>query len=377
MVIPTTLDLSKVQAAEVKVFQYDVTPNLKSITLSWKKQSNVSYYKILRVNSTKYYSTGSSPRKKEYKEIATVSENTTEYVDKTVKKSTRYCYIINGYKKKDGKDKLLCTTYPDDTFYCYTSGLAKPEFSYSNFIEDYSFTLNKIFFSVNQGGGMKPTGYIIYRKKVGEKKYKKVKLKKLAEGEYVDKKVAAGSYYKYKVKSYLKIGTKTYYSKMSAAFTGNTIRYVGKYKVKMMTQKGIDTSTLSFKVVSKNKYNGSTRFLSGGAFYFYQSSKTTEKKRYDFKLTKYSFDNKTWKKIPKKGVLLKVKQKIYLQGTLYEDSLTEPATINFEESKPYKSYLSFGDSDFGDAIEYKNSKYYAEAIFDFVKGKGEAHQEGD
>lgn len=372
LIMSNARNLLEIQASSVKLFSYSAIQNLKSITLKWEKQENVSYYKIFRINSTKDYYLGITPKEKQYKEIAKVSQDKTQYVDKKVKKVNKYCYIIKGYEKKNGKDKLICSTFADYIYLCYTPGLDRPSFGPSSFIENYSFPLSKICFSVNPGDGMKPTGYIIYRKKVGKKSYKRVKLKKLAKGEYLDKKVAPGSFYKYKVKSYLRIGKKKYYSKMSSVLTLDTIRHIGKYNVKLLTPKKINTSTLSFKVTSKNKYNGNARFLPSYAGYYYQSSKKSNEIRYDLKLDKYSFDNKIWKKISKKGIVLKAKHTIYLQGTLYKDNLTKPTTIKFEEEKPYTSYIGFGDS-----LKYKDSKYYTEAAFDFVKGTGEAHQEGD
>lgn len=363
----------EVQASKKQLFEVNAEKSLSDITLKWEKQDGVSYYKVYRANYTNYITYGMSPREEEYKEISKLSNDKTEYVDKNVKKGIKYSYYIKGFEETNEEDKIVCTSFVDWDPLIVSAGLDTPEIRGAG----YSKKKNRLKILIDSGYGLQPTGVDVYRKEVGKKNYKRIKVKKAGKNKVADEKAKRGKVYKYKVKTYIKIGEKKYYSKRSNILTSDTTNYGGRYKVKLLNNKGTATSTISFKVKSNNKYNANTFFNPGGALYFHRNSKKENQGRYDIKFTKYSLDNKTWKKIPKKGIVLKAKKTVYLQCEVYEDNLKDLAIINFGDGKPYESYIFFGESEFGDAIEYKNSKFYAEGTFDFVTGKGNAHQEGD
>ena len=81
----------------------------------------------------------------------------------------------------------------------------------------------------NGAMGMKPDGYQILRKTKKAKKYQKIKTikaKNLKTGEpvhFTDKKVSPLATYVYKVRSYKKIGKKTYYSPYSKGLTKRAV----------------------------------------------------------------------------------------------------------------------------------------------------------
>lgn len=369
IVIPT-----KIQASSVNMFEVSAESNLDNIMLRWEKQEGVSYYNIYRViqRSPHMYE-----KKKDYKCVVTLASDNTEYVDKNVKRGIRYCYFIRGYKENGEKDKIVCTSYVDWNPLIAIPGLDTPVIRGAGYSKERNRFKLFIEYETAEQVGMEPTGYDVYRKQVGKKQYKKIKVKKLGQNKVADEKAIRGRIYKYKVKAYIIVDGKKYYSKRSNIFTLDTTNYIGRYNVKLLNDKGKDTSTLTFKVKSKNKYNGNTFFYGGGATYFYRNSAKEKTGRYDVKFTKYSLDNKKWKKIPKKGVVLKARKNIYLKCDVYKSESNERATIYLGKGKPKQSYIFFGESKFGDAIEYRDSKYYTEAKFNFITKKGRAHQEGD
>lgn len=377
MILPSTFRPTQVHASNVRVFDYEAQQHISDLTLSWKAQKGISYYRIYRVKTTKYYASGKIPKQKEYKRIAKVSKGKTEYVDKKVKRGEMYSYIIKGYKKTKGRDKLVCTTFKKGVMPFSAAGVVTPNVENLGYGEEYDNTINKLYIYINYDCGMQPTGYIVYRKKEGEKSYKKIKLKKLNGNEFVDETVEPGNVYRYKAKSYIKVGDKKYYSKKSSALTLSATNSSGGYQVKLLNNE-TDISTMTFRVTSK-EYNADLIIKSGSAMYTYQESKESEKIECYIRVKKYSFDNKNWIEIPKKGITLKAKDTIYLQGDLYKGKYEsdEPITINYDISSPYISYVILGDSE-SSIVTYKGSRSgYTEAEFDFVKGSGYAYQEWD
>ena len=99
-------------------------------------------------------------------------------------------------------------------------------------------------------GGLRPTGYEVYRKEVGAKKYtlvKKVKLKKAQKAfGWTDASVKGGHYYYYKVRSYRKSGKKIHRSKMSLPRRLGATYYEGRFQVLSET----DSDTMTLELIS-------------------------------------------------------------------------------------------------------------------------------
>jgi hypothetical protein len=344
-------------------FNYSTKSDINKITLKWKKQKGVSYYKVYRAKSGK--DVYKEPKKSAYKKIAKIK--TTKIIDKKVKKDVIYSYKIKGYKKQKGKDKLICSSYYDGVYSTGATGLVKPEIFNGGYGENYSNSPKELHIYAYAYTGIEPEGYILYRKAVGEKKYKKVT--KVKGNEMTDDTVKAGETYYYKVKSYSKKGGKTYYSKKSKSIKISAVNLTAKCKVEALSQASVNKNTVSFMLESNDKYNGDMVIKTGNATYIYQDKKGSDEIEYTFTLTKYSLDNKVWYDIPKKGIVLKANQKIYLEGTLSNGEIIrgdkKVSDIFFGGTTSYESELHFESTR---VIEYKGSGIAGEIIFDFITG---------
>ncbi|MCR5704734.1 MAG: hypothetical protein K6G85_08930 [Eubacterium sp.] len=318
--------------SEVKEFKLGGTITLKSIQLKWKKQDNAAYYKVYRVKY-KHSKNNKFPKKSKYKKIATVksanfkNKKSVRYSDKKVKLGVEYAYYINSYSKDK---KLLGTSFRKDCAIVGYSGVGTPNLaSYlGDDLNSYVNSPKKLRINIERGMGVAPSGYIIYRKTEGDKKYKKVTTLK-AENEYyyesfLDKTVKGGKTYYYKAKAFYKADKKTYYSKMSKKLKLMAVNFVGSYAANYL---GTKNNEITFSWTSK-KYNANTVVKKTlGTIYF----DGTEKDGLGFNLTQYSFDNKTWKSIPDKGVTIKAGKTVYFKGTseIPKGYTAEKATIEF------------------------------------------------
>ena len=204
---------------------YSATSNINSLKIQWKKRANVKKWVIYRADITDIVQSDFSKDAdlSRYKKIKKLSGKTTSFVDKKVKRHHYYEYLIEGYKKSNGKYKLAYSTYlgevPGEILSFDCPGLSRPDLLNGGTGEDYSNSSKKIYLYVEPRTGMDPRGVVVYRKDKNETKYKKIKVKKVEKGKfspvYLDTNVKSGMEYRYKVKTYRKVGKKKYYSKAS------------------------------------------------------------------------------------------------------------------------------------------------------------------
>jgi len=239
--------------AKSKTTYYDLqgltnkTLSMTTVKVSWKKH-RVDKYVIYKV-----YWKG---EKEKHKKLKTVSGKKKSAVLK-LRRNKEIEILVKGIKKKKHGKKVV---YEGRTDAC--SGLSRPEWYVNDFSGDdyHSPTEINLTFAPwdapynekSEGGGLKPTGYEVYRKEVGAKKYtlvKKVNLKK-ANLKYAfrwkDTSVKAGQYYYYKVRSYRKFGKKVYRSKMSQPCCMGATYYEGQFKV----LSEMDGSTMTLQLIS-------------------------------------------------------------------------------------------------------------------------------
>lgn len=216
MIIPLS-DSSFAASGTVRHISFSTKPGVKSIKLRWKKQSDVSCYKIYRKDVTgKKIILGTDIPFSTFKKIAKVSGKTKVYRDKSVKTGHTYAYVLIGYKKESGKLKKVCSSWNDGVLRYDTAGLCKPDLLNGGRGEFYSNSKAKIYLFVQLDSGMSAKGVIVYRKAKGESKFKKIKVKTLEDGTVLlDKNVKANKVYYYKVRTWIRKSGKKYTSKAS------------------------------------------------------------------------------------------------------------------------------------------------------------------
>ncbi|MCR5834935.1 MAG: hypothetical protein K6G88_00320 [Lachnospiraceae bacterium] len=283
--------------------------------LKWKKQDGASYYKVYRVkkntNKSDFY-----PKKSKYQKIATVKsanfkyKKSVEYTDKKTKSGVEYAYYINSYSKDK---KLLGTSFYEDSIVLLCSGLGAPHITNIGAGEFYTNSPMALHITVTNEIGVTPSGYIIYRKAAGDKKYIKLTKLKAKDGycEYHDKDVKSGKTYYYKAKAYYTAGKKTSYSKKSDKKILMAVNHSGSYKANYLSTKD---NEITFSLSSK-KNNADTIVKKGIETIYFDELGGMDKDGLPFNLTQYSFDNKTWEIIPDMGVTFKAGKTIYLKGT--------------------------------------------------------------
>ncbi len=222
------------------------TLSMTTVKISWKKQ---------RVDKYVIYKRYWKGEKEKLKKLKTVSGKKKSAVLK-LGKNKQIEVLVKGVKKKKHGKKVV---YEDTTYAC--SGLSKPEW-YDYEFGDYYHSPTEINISFEPWDapydawygecGLKPTGYEVYRKEVGAKKYtlvKRVNLKKAHIKNafwWKDTSVKPGQYYYYKVRSYRKSGKKVYRSKMSQPCCMGATYYEGQFKV----LSEMDGSTMTLQLIS-------------------------------------------------------------------------------------------------------------------------------
>ena len=220
------------------------TLSMTTVKVSWKKHK-VDKYVIYKVTQGK---DGKEKRKK----LKTVSGKKTSVKLKLGKNKEVELYVKGVKKKKHGK-KIV---YEGTIYAC--SGLSRPEWYDTDYLGGYYHSPTEIdlcferwdFVTDTELGGLRPTGYEVYRKEVGAEKYtlvKKVKLKKAQKAfGWTDASVKGGHYYYYKVRSYRKSGKKIHRSKMSLPRRLGATYYEGRFQVLSET----DSDTMTLELIS-------------------------------------------------------------------------------------------------------------------------------
>ncbi len=204
------------------------TKNVK-VKVKWNKSSKAKIYRIYRSKAFKNEpDSGLTNKQLKYKKIKTTGSSVTKYTDKNVKYNRWYVYKVVALKKKGSSYKkveeseLSVYTGPDTMMwddYLYADGYVSP---------------SRIDLWIYYGGqGMKAQGFQIYRKEAGGK-YQKIKTIKRKKNKsyvtYKDKTVTTGTTYKYKIRSYRKIGNKKKYGPWSEVMTKRAVKKNGTFE---------------------------------------------------------------------------------------------------------------------------------------------------
>ena len=346
------------------IIEFEFKNEVEQISITWKKYNNASYYDILKRDLTDYAkNTKIDPDDIKFQTFKTKLAET-NIIDNDVVFGHVYEYVINAYDSKG--NKIASTRADDDTsLNTVNAGVSVPYIDFSPKSRN-----KKLYITIYTGndGDIKNCSTEIWRKESNEKDYKLIDtVNNVQSGVgYRDKNVKAGCVYSYIVKSYIEKDGKKIYGVTSNAekiIAGNTN---GSYKVKCYTKSKTTNKnkfTVKFRMKNKNNNNGRTILVNKQKTYIYQKSKKSKEYRYKFKLTKYSLDNKNWKKIPKKGIEMPRKG-IYLKGVI-----TAKKKIRFATKNVRKSQI-------GDIIKYDGNTGDADySYIDLVKKKGKAVSE--
>lgn len=283
--------------AETGYFELTATAaSVSEVRLTWNSQKNISQYKIYRAVEDPEQGTG------KYKLIAKISGKRKSYTDKKLKQEQSYSYIVKSYKNK----KLVSESYAS----AYTGLVCTfDDYQHAEAARSPKF----ISLKLHSEGGIKPTGYIIYRKEMGIKGYKKIAtVKKNAYNlVYKDKTVTAGKKYRYKVKTYLTVGKKKYYSALTDFEQMSAINQTGKYTVRIDSSIACKDNQTVYKITSK-KYNGTVKLNTYGEIRIEQNNGTSMEPAFD--IISYKRTDGKWKKCKEyQQISLKANETIWIK----------------------------------------------------------------
>lgn len=294
--------------AKVSELSLTVHPSVKNIKLVVAKDADskkASYFKFYRATCTrKYVNKHYTIPKKKYKFLKKSYGRT--YVDNKAKKGKIYFYYVKAFNKKG---KLIGKDINRNCSYEYRIGNPGTPRIDNAYVDDYRSTSKKIYIEVSSDPHATAAwSFIVYKKKKGAKKYKKLKTIKVSKSErkewftsavFSDKKVKPKGKYLYKAKVMSKVNGKKYYSKMSKPVEAWAVNCDPNYKVDCLTKAGDDVNEAVIKLENADKGNAPSLILASGYTYEYQKTKNSKSYRLAYEFTDYSYDNKEWKKIPK------------------------------------------------------------------------------
>lgn len=354
------------KTTEAKEFKIKVTGQLKSIKVKWTKK-NAAYYEVYRTKAKDYYA---HRDKSDYKKIARVRKN--KYTDRKVKKGKYYDYYVKA-KNRKGKT-IACTFNYSNNWRC--KGLEDIELSKYGYGEEFHNDHKNIHLSIVEGTyGYYPKSikYQAYRKEAGTKKYKKIKIKKSSDS-WIDQNVEPMKTYTYKVRSYVKKGKKTYYSKFSNTRTMKAVDDNAKFDVQSLTPSGTyeqPTLEVIFKFKKTSKYSEDLYLHKG--FGTYEPKRTNaadeDYSYYSIYFFEYSLDNNTWNSITNSGLLLKYNQEYYIKAYLIADN-DNKIVFAGDNKAEFKQSSIINDNAI---MEYRSKDIdYTSVSIDFLTGKGVA-----
>ncbi len=300
--------------------------NMKSISVKWKTKKNVKRYVIYRTDVTKAVTAQDYDRMfkmSDYKKIAKVSSTKKSYKDKKVKNNHYYAYVVNGYKKVNGKYKLAYTSYDRDSYEYCCRGLGIPELLNGGDGENYTNSKNCIYLYHQTICGVDPSSVVLYRKAEGESKYKKISYKTVEKiqnlaGTIKDTTVKPGTIYYYKIKTKKKYNGKTYYSKLSIVIRIPAVNVTGKYTVSAIpVPENPDEIIIGF---TSDEDNGVLTI---------SQSNWTDGTENDIRALEYSYDNVIWESMEGSKAVIEPGKTAYIK--FGGKGIADKDTFSFDE----------------------------------------------
>ena len=268
-----------------------------SYKISWSGTKGFTHWRIRRAIIKK------NGEQSAYKTIKVLKRTNKSFTVKKMKKDTQYIFEITGGVRKNGKYKPQLYDYFWDVY----TGLSRAEW------EDYAGSdalCAPTYIDLrgySQADGMPIKGFQIYRRKKGEKKYKKIATINKKGFPYRDKKVEKGATYHYKIRSYGTYKKKRIYSPFSSVLTRSAINQKGRF----LSEKISCTQDELVLKLDSALYNADLT-LGAESLYF----RGEEEEEVGLTIKGYSFDNKAWKNISEDGkITLQGGKAVYLKMT--------------------------------------------------------------
>ena len=366
-------------AGEGEHMGISLEPAIDSINIKWKKQDDVQFFEVYRVDIT-VTEEGYYPAFDDYEKIATVPGDEKSCEDTDVETGRTYGYAVSGFYRSFGHTKQVCTSYIEDDVTYEVAGLAKPVLLNNGEGENYENSKDEIHLYLGAYSGIEPEGVELYREGSKDDDFAQIDCQLENGCEIQDDSVVPLETYTYKARTFVEEKGQKTYSPYSDEVTIRAVNLIADYDVDVIESA---KDTFAIKVTS-GKFNGPTAFNTEmPAQYFVQKTKKRTECTFAATLigcSKSSGGDKIqWEDVPKKGVKIKAGESIYLQYKLsawegYCDEGTDQhADIYFGGSDAYESIIVMDGIDSG-GVEYVGSGYGDTVMnLDLVTGEGDAY----
>ena len=307
-----------VRAANMKIKGKLV--NQTSYKITWSGTKEYRYWRIRRAIIKK------NGEQSPYKTIKVLKRANRSFTIKKLKKDRQYVFEITGGIKKKGKYKPLMYDY----FWNVYTGLSRAEWQdYASSDAPCSPTYIDLW-GYCQSDGLPVKGFQIYRRKKGEKKFKKIATINKKGFPYRDKKVEKGVTYQYRIRTYGTYKKKRIYSPYSSVLTRSAINQNGKF----LSEKISCTKDELVVKLESVPYNAALTLRADSLCF-----PGEEDEGIALVIKGYSYDNKTWKILSQEGkLILPAGKTVYLRLT----------SVNGNQD------MTSGKSLYGDYVIYEN-----------------------
>lgn len=229
--------VSKLTIPTITGFKVSSTTN-NSAKLTWNKVANADGYIVYKYDNTK----------KTWIRIVKTKNTSNTYTVSKLNSGTTYKFAVKAYKTVGGKE-ITSVSYPQLSLTTNPSNVTGFKAS--------STSANAIKLTWNKSSGA--NGYVVYRYNTSTKKYGRIA--KITSNAYTDKKLKAGTNYKYAVRSYKTVNGKellsTSYPQLLTTTNPATVSFTLSPSTNKVTVKWNKvTGATGYKVYYKTSKNG-------------------------------------------------------------------------------------------------------------------------
>ena len=262
--------LDQVSVSTVTGFKVNSTNN-SSVKLTWNKVSNADGYIVYKYDNAK----------KKWVRVIKTKNNSNTYTVSKLNAGTTYKFAVKAYKTVNGKE-VASASYPQ------LSATTNPANVTGFKASSTSASAVKLTWKKSSGAN----GYVVYRYNTSTKKYSRIA--KITSNTYTDKKLKAGTNYKYAVRAYRTVNGKELLSPSYPQLTTSTNPATVSFKLTAGTKKATVkwskvTGASGYKVYYKTSKNGKWISLKtvNNKTTSYTKTKLASKKTYYFTVKAY------------------------------------------------------------------------------------------